>query len=216
MKIGYAVILAVALAIGGTSALVADVKTQERTRVQFEGALGKVVNFFGGRAAREGIVVTDAELADQIMRIGAFQEGGRFSRERYVRLLAMAQPPMTPGDFEADFRTELARQRLQVLIAGGAKVSEAETRQAWEAERSRVRAGYLLVSAGAGDALQATDAELDAYYKAHPAEFTQPERRRVAHRRRDVSEVERRVGELRPDGDRRHRRDDDALAAVLG
>ena len=40
-------------------------------------------------AAREGIVVSDAELADQIMRIRAFQEGGRFSRDRYVRLLAL-------------------------------------------------------------------------------------------------------------------------------
>ena len=130
-------------------------------------------------AAREGIQVSDAELAEQIMRVGAFQEGGRFSRERYVRLLAMTQPPMTPGDFETEFRAELVRQRLQALIADGAKVSEAEARQVWEADRSRVRAGYLLVAAGTGDALSVTDAELDAYFKAHPAEFTQPERRRV-------------------------------------
>jgi peptidyl-prolyl cis-trans isomerase D len=130
-------------------------------------------------ALREGIVVSDGELAEQIMRIGAFQEGGRFSRDRYVRLLAMATPPMTPGDFEADFRTELARQRLQTLIADGAKVSETEVRQAWEADRSRVRAAYLLVPAGDGEGLQATDGELEAYYAAHPAEFTPPERRRV-------------------------------------
>jgi peptidyl-prolyl cis-trans isomerase D len=130
-------------------------------------------------AAREGIVVSDAELAEQIMHIGAFQEAGRFSRERYVRLLAMTQPPMAPGDFEADFRTELVRQRLQALIAEGAKVSEAELRQAWEVDRSRVRAGYLLVPTGSGEGLQATDAELDAYYQAHAAEFTQPERRRL-------------------------------------
>ena len=130
-------------------------------------------------AAREGITVSDAELVEQITRIGAFQEGGRFSRDRYVRLLAMTQPPMTPGDFETDFRAELVRQRLQALIADGAKISEAEARQAWEADRSRVRAGYLLVAVGGGEGLSATDAELDTYYKAHPAEFTQPERRRV-------------------------------------
>ena len=133
-------------------------------------------------AAREGIQVSDAELAEQIMRIGAFQEGGRFSHDRYVRLLAMTQPPMTPGDFENEFRAELVRQRLQALIVEGAKVSEAEARQAWEADRSKVRAGYLLVPAGTGDALTATDAELEAYYKAHPAEFTQPERRKVSSR----------------------------------
>jgi peptidyl-prolyl cis-trans isomerase D len=130
-------------------------------------------------AAREGIVVSDAELAEQIMRVGAFQEGGRFSRERYVRLLAMAQPPMVPADFEADFRTELARQRLQALITVGAKVTDAELRQAWEVDGTRVRAGYLLVTAGPGEGLQATDADLEAYYKAHPAEFTRPEQRRV-------------------------------------
>jgi peptidyl-prolyl cis-trans isomerase D len=130
-------------------------------------------------AAREGIQVSDQELAEQIMRIGAFQEGGRFSHERYVRLLAMAQPPMSPGDFESEFRAELVRQRLQALIVEGAKVSEAEARQAWEADRSKVRAGYLLVTAGTGETLAVTDAELEAYYKAHPAEFTQPERRKV-------------------------------------
>ena len=113
------------------------------------------------------------------MRIGAFQEGGRFSRDRYVRLLAMTQPPMTPSDFEGEFRAELVRQRLQALIAEGAKVSETEARQAWEADRSTVRAGYLLVTAGTGETLAATDAELETYYKAHPAEFTQPERRKV-------------------------------------
>jgi peptidyl-prolyl cis-trans isomerase D len=130
-------------------------------------------------AAREGIVVSDAELVEQIMRVGAFQEGGRFSRDRYVRLLAMTQPPMSTTEFEADFRAELVRQRLQALVADGAKVTEAEARRAWEIDRSRVRAAYLLLPAGSGDGLEATDVELEAYYQAHPAEFTQPERRRV-------------------------------------
>ena len=71
------------------------------------------------------------------------------------------------------------RQRLQALIADGAKVTEAEARQAWEVERSRVRAAYLLVPPASGEGFQATDAELEAYCKAHPAEFTEPERRRV-------------------------------------
>ena len=53
-----------------------------------------------GGAAREGIVVADAELADQIVRIPAFQEAGQFSQERYRRVLALAQPPMTPAEFD--------------------------------------------------------------------------------------------------------------------
>src|SRR5215470_9311769 len=40
------------------------------------------------RAQAEGVTVPDAEVAEQIVRLPAFQEGGRFSRERYVRVLA--------------------------------------------------------------------------------------------------------------------------------
>jgi hypothetical protein len=101
-------------------------------------------------AAREGIAVSDAELAEQIVRIPAFQEGGRFSQDRYVRILALAQPPMSPADFEAELREELVRQRLQAFIVGGAKVTDAEVRQAWEAERSRVRAAYVRLVPGTG------------------------------------------------------------------
>ena len=59
--------LALAFAIGGSTILLADVKTQERTRVQFEGGLGKIVNFFGGKAAREGIVSSVAVKGDRMI-----------------------------------------------------------------------------------------------------------------------------------------------------
>jgi hypothetical protein len=38
-----------------STALRADVKVDEKTKFEFAGAVGKVVNFFGGRGAREGI-----------------------------------------------------------------------------------------------------------------------------------------------------------------
>lgn len=59
--------LAVAVACAGSTILLADVKSQERTKVQFEGALGKIVNLFGGRAAREGIVNTVAVKGDRMI-----------------------------------------------------------------------------------------------------------------------------------------------------
>ena len=131
------------------------------------------------RAAAEGLGLSDGELADQIMRMGAFQEDGRFSRERYVRLLAMQNPPLTPAEFEAGLREELLQLKLQGLISDGAKVSAAEVRQSWELERTRVRATYALFTPGPGADLVVADGELESYYKAHPAEFTQPERRRI-------------------------------------
>ena len=38
----------------------ADVKSRQKTQLKFEGALGKVMNLFGGKAAKEGVVSTVA------------------------------------------------------------------------------------------------------------------------------------------------------------
>jgi hypothetical protein len=45
----------------------ADVRTQEKGHVKFEGTLGRMVNLFGGKAAREGIVSEVAVKGDRKM-----------------------------------------------------------------------------------------------------------------------------------------------------
>jgi hypothetical protein len=61
--------LAVALAAGvvmtSVPVLRADVKTDERAQVRFEGLLGKMAGLFGGRAAREGVKTTVAVRGDR-------------------------------------------------------------------------------------------------------------------------------------------------------
>jgi len=52
-------ILAVLVVLAALPALAA-VKKEEKTRVQLGGALGRIVNMFGGRAAREGVTSTAA------------------------------------------------------------------------------------------------------------------------------------------------------------
>jgi len=46
----------VVMVMFATGLVLADVRTDEKSQVKFEGALGRVVNFFGGKGAREGIV----------------------------------------------------------------------------------------------------------------------------------------------------------------
>jgi len=55
-----AVALSASLALASTAALHADVRSDQRTKFQLAGVLGKVVNIFGGRAAREGVTSTVA------------------------------------------------------------------------------------------------------------------------------------------------------------
>jgi peptidyl-prolyl cis-trans isomerase D len=130
------------------------------------------------RAAAEGIGVSDEELSAEIVKIAAFQQDGRFSRDQYLRVLARAQ--LTVSAFEQDMRAQLLQRKLQALISDGVKVSEPEVRQFWETRRAKVRVAHLLVTPEAFlPGPEPKDADLDAYYKGHPAEFTRPERRRV-------------------------------------
>ncbi len=40
----------------GASAIHADVRTEQKTHVQFGGVMGKMINMFGGKAAKEGVI----------------------------------------------------------------------------------------------------------------------------------------------------------------
>ncbi len=62
-----AIALAACLAVASTQALRADVRSDQKTRFQLAGALGKVVNFFGGKAAREGVTSTVALKGNRMM-----------------------------------------------------------------------------------------------------------------------------------------------------
>jgi hypothetical protein len=52
--------LAAGLLVLSTHFVSADVRTEEKTHIEFAGMLGRMVNFFGGKAAKEGIVSTVA------------------------------------------------------------------------------------------------------------------------------------------------------------
>ena len=56
--------------LAGSTAVRAEVKAQEKSLVTFEGTLGKMVNFFGGKAAKEGIVTSVAVRGDRKMTTG--------------------------------------------------------------------------------------------------------------------------------------------------
>lgn len=60
-------IVALGVALVGAATLQADVKTQQRAQMKFEGMLGRMVGLFGGKAAREGVVSTIAVRGDRKM-----------------------------------------------------------------------------------------------------------------------------------------------------
>jgi hypothetical protein len=57
------------IVVSSAAALRADVKTEQKNQFQFGGMLGKVVNFFGGKGAREGITSTVSVKGDRKMTV---------------------------------------------------------------------------------------------------------------------------------------------------
>lgn len=57
--------LAAALLLCSTHTLSADVRADQKSHIEFGGMLGRMVNFFGGKAAKEGVVSTVAVKGDR-------------------------------------------------------------------------------------------------------------------------------------------------------
>lgn len=58
-------IVALVLTFAFSAGVAGQVKTKQRTLIKFEGAIGRVVGMFGGKAAREGVVQTVAVQGDR-------------------------------------------------------------------------------------------------------------------------------------------------------
>ena len=73
MKRGLLVMtLALGLAVPAAVTLRGEVKTQEKGQVKFEGMLGRMMNMFGGKAAKEGIVSNVAVKGDRKANISEY------------------------------------------------------------------------------------------------------------------------------------------------
>ena len=132
------------------------------------------------RAQTEGIQVGDDELRAKIQAIRAFQEDGKFSRDRYAALLNRAK--IDPATFEADQRREIVRKKMEATVKEGIKVSDAEIRQAYEFRREKVRAAWAQVEISPlMTDVKVTDAELEDFLKKNALRFQEPERRRLQY-----------------------------------
>lgn len=64
-RVRAAAALTAALIVASPWSLGADVRTDEKNRVEFGGAIGKVMGFFGGKAAKEGVTSSVALKGDR-------------------------------------------------------------------------------------------------------------------------------------------------------
>src|SRR5881296_2916709 len=122
------------------------------------------------RARGEGLAASDEEINAYVHTMRAFQEDGRFTRRQFERALQRAG--FSEKDYVEEVRRQLTYQKAYSVVRTGVKISDPEEeRAAW----ALVETTPLIAST------PASDEEVAAYLKAHPAEFQLPERRRVQY-----------------------------------
>jgi hypothetical protein len=100
--------------------LTAAVKTEEKARVSFEGALGRMVNMFGGKTAREGLTTTTAVKGDR-----KFTQSGDTGR-----IVDLAEEKIYEIDFKKQsYKVTTFEQMRQQIRDMQAKAKERQAKQ---------------------------------------------------------------------------------------
>lgn len=132
------------------------------------------------------MVVTDEALREMILTMPAFQDKGKFSRERYVDVLKSERGDrgegMTPEMFENSLRRDLLVQQLSAAVGEGGLVSKAIARE-WvtiagenrEISTSRLAAGVFAAK------VKTTPESIKAFYDANRGRFEVPEQVKVEY-----------------------------------
>ena len=132
------------------------------------------------RARAEAFRVTDAQLQAFIAEIPAFQDGGRFSPERYRQVLAAQN--MVPAVFEDRLRRELALAPLQDAIALGNIVARSSgERFLGLLEQQREVALHALDADAYAKDVKVDDAAVRAFYDGNDKLFMTPEQVRFEY-----------------------------------
>ena len=128
-------------------------------------------------AKRAGIAVSNEAVRQSIAKEPAFQVDGKFDAARYTSLLASQVPALTPVAFE-----QQERDRLQMALipqgigeSGFVTVKEMDRLIKLLGETRDVTIAALKAPEANADTAAVTDAQIKAWYDAHPADYKQGE-----------------------------------------
>ncbi len=135
-----------------------------------------------------GVTVPAERIRKEILSIPAFQVDGKFDGDQYKA--ALASQGMSPLGFEERVRQDLSRRELPTQISATALVTDAEIDTYLRLRDQRRDFRYATLEKPAPDNAAVTSGEIEAYYKAHSAEFMIPERVALDYIELDASRLD--------------------------
>ena len=123
---------------------------------------------------RSRLLVTDHKLQDVIGSTPAFQQSGRFDYDTYKTLLASRG--LSERSFEADVRTDLARQALIGAVADSAVLPKTVSDRLWQLQHEKREVRVLAFRPDAYfDKVQVGDDAIRADYEKNKSRYMTPE-----------------------------------------
>jgi peptidyl-prolyl cis-trans isomerase D len=146
-------------------------------------------------AKRLGLTVSDAEVAQRILAIPAFQQNGVFAGEQlYAQILASQNPPLTKAEFEDNLRQSLMIDKLRAALTEWVAITDAELQVEFTRRNEKVKAELVVFSADRlRDQVSVTDADVAAFFESHKEDYRIGERRKIKYVLVDVAQLRARV-----------------------
>ncbi|MEO5625982.1 MAG: SurA N-terminal domain-containing protein [Dokdonella sp.] len=167
----------------------ADMSMFDKPEIK-KGILNQLVDEQVLLAANEqlGIAVPAERIRKEILAVPAFQNDGKFDPEQYKAVLASNS--MTPAGFEQKVRQDLERNILPSQVGATALVTDADVDTYLRLHDQRRDFHYVKLEKPAADSSEIPAADIEAYYKAHGADFMVPERVALDYLELDASKLE--------------------------
>jgi peptidyl-prolyl cis-trans isomerase D len=143
-------------------------------------------NVLNAEYRRRGISVSEDEIVQAIRtsplpefrNVPEFQTDSQFDLNKYQRWLTSSVAQQYLPSLEAQYRDELLRNKLFRLVTSDIYLSDAALWQHYRDEHEMVKVSLTAIiprNAVADTSVKPTDAEIEAYYKAHREEFQRPQ-----------------------------------------
>lgn len=131
-------------------------------------------------AEKQNIKITEEELQRRIESFPAFQENGKFNRDKYFQLLNYNK--INPSDFEAEQRGLIRMERVAEIVKSSASVSDEETLEEYKKEKTTVNLEFVLVKPEDYEkSVTPTKKDMTDYFSSHMGDFTIPEKIKLGY-----------------------------------
>lgn len=138
-------------------------------------------------AQRLGLTVTDEDVR-RFLHTGMWGEvlfpGGKYIGDAQYANFVSQQFGLSRDKFEDQLKKEILTNRLQALITGSVTVSDAEVRDAYTKQATKIKFDYAVLSSDdLRKTINPTDPELQAFFKQNAARYATavPEERKLQY-----------------------------------